>query len=312
MNRVLELSGIQGAFYLNDMKVLKSFDEEIHTIEGYPHSHVYFIACDSYVKIGKAQDPEKRLAELRTGNPFNIGILYTIPCASSKVAHALEQSLHSEFDMARLRINGEWFIWAMCIEDKIRDRFKDVISVNMLHAFWMDDDYSDTIDDFIEEKSHMYTKSVVAAEIMLYNAGFSDDSKSLARKLGASIAEKGIFFGEEAVRYMEEYVKEKKEVAGIAFITEWEYSKILNGEKIRPSSKDTNLFFSKLRALSPKDMKSLRQSLSTIDNAPDFHSLCWLHIKDMYSNTDIKNEINRLAVEFGIEGFTPLPIFKKL
>lgn len=63
---------------------------------------IYFIKSKSFVKIGVASDPNVRLKELQTGNPFKLKIAATIP------GHFVtEKELHSVFD--RFRLEGEWF-----------------------------------------------------------------------------------------------------------------------------------------------------------------------------------------------------------
>ncbi|MDH6489698.1 GIY-YIG nuclease family protein [Streptomyces sp. SAI-127] len=71
---------------------------------GTPYSAgVYVIGSPQFrpVKIGKG-NPAERLAELQTGNPFPLVILWTGPGEL-----ALEQALHARF--AAYRVRGEWF-----------------------------------------------------------------------------------------------------------------------------------------------------------------------------------------------------------
>lgn len=68
------------------------------------HSWVYFIEAVGLerIKIGKANNPEARLAGLQTGSPVPLRLLGKIPGG-----HALEKKLHGEF--ASLWMDGEWF-----------------------------------------------------------------------------------------------------------------------------------------------------------------------------------------------------------
>lgn len=74
---------------------------------------IYFIKAKKCVKIGVAADPNARLKELQTGNPFKLKIAATIP------GHfATEKELHRIFE--RFRLKGEWFRYSghlrACIE----------------------------------------------------------------------------------------------------------------------------------------------------------------------------------------------------
>lgn len=66
--------------------------------------YVYFIQSgdDGPIKIGKARNPEYRLAHFQTGNPEKLHLLGTIPAAPS-----LEGKLHGMVEQYRIR--GEWF-----------------------------------------------------------------------------------------------------------------------------------------------------------------------------------------------------------
>lgn len=66
---------------------------------------VYFIrAVDSeFVKIGTAQDPDKRLRELQTGCPFALVVEGRLPGGVDA-----ERMVHAKLDKHRFR--GEWFV----------------------------------------------------------------------------------------------------------------------------------------------------------------------------------------------------------
>lgn len=65
---------------------------------------IYFIqtADNQYIKIGKADNPAKRIAELQTGAPLRLKILATMPGG-----HEIERAIHQRF--SHLRTQGEWF-----------------------------------------------------------------------------------------------------------------------------------------------------------------------------------------------------------
>lgn len=70
-------------------------------------SGVYFIACESFVKIGYAYDVRTRLGSLRVANPFEVKPLGFVQCESAASARELEASLHEIF--AELHAAREWF-----------------------------------------------------------------------------------------------------------------------------------------------------------------------------------------------------------
>lgn len=65
--------------------------------------NVYFIRDCSFVKIGYAEEPESRLAELQCGNPRKLELAAVLP----DVEMQIEQLFHRVF--ARYRHRGEWF-----------------------------------------------------------------------------------------------------------------------------------------------------------------------------------------------------------
>lgn len=75
-------------------------------------SYVYLIQEENKwgntrLKLGKGNNPTKRLRTLQTGNPNSLILLGTIECESSEKAHELEGELHKRFKEERGR--GEWF-----------------------------------------------------------------------------------------------------------------------------------------------------------------------------------------------------------
>src|SRR5690606_18191870 len=64
---------------------------------------VYFLRAGDFVKIGKATGSAKsRVNQLKTGCPFPIEVMTTVPGGLDK-----ERSLHEQF--SHLRSHGEWF-----------------------------------------------------------------------------------------------------------------------------------------------------------------------------------------------------------
>ncbi len=67
--------------------------------------YVYLIACQDYFKIGIANNVPNRLAQLYTGNPFDMKVVVVYGFEN---AEAIERSLHQRFRHKRVR--GEWFV----------------------------------------------------------------------------------------------------------------------------------------------------------------------------------------------------------
>lgn len=83
--------------------------------------NVYFIKASgqkAMVKIGKANDPKARLAELQTGCPDKLKVIAVMPCKGQKHAEFMEQQAHLAFRKYRAR--GEWFHYAPEIREFIR------------------------------------------------------------------------------------------------------------------------------------------------------------------------------------------------
>ncbi len=59
------------------------------------------------IKVGMAQDPRQRLANLQVGNPMRLALYGLIGPLTSLDAGALECDLHTA--MSKYRIRGEWF-----------------------------------------------------------------------------------------------------------------------------------------------------------------------------------------------------------
>jgi len=90
------------------------------------YSYVYFISNgNNAVKIGKSNDPAKRVKELQTGSPHTLTLIRKINHYIDKAAHDVEQQYHEL--LASKRLKGEWFeltdneVHALCIlESKSR------------------------------------------------------------------------------------------------------------------------------------------------------------------------------------------------
>ena len=68
---------------------------------------VYFISCEESLKIGIANDVQKRLKQLQTGSSSKLNIIHVIPFKSRKEAMKKERELHKKY--GAFRLEGEWF-----------------------------------------------------------------------------------------------------------------------------------------------------------------------------------------------------------
>lgn len=70
---------------------------------------VYFIEIEgtTYVKVGRAASPERRLSELSTAHPFVLKIRHVINTRDGYADSTLEKRIHTYLKTHRLR--GEWF-----------------------------------------------------------------------------------------------------------------------------------------------------------------------------------------------------------
>jgi hypothetical protein len=70
------------------------------------NERIYFIQSGESgpIKIGRSDEPERRLAEMQTSHPETLRLLATCPQGANQ-----ERRLHLTFQHLRLRRNGEWF-----------------------------------------------------------------------------------------------------------------------------------------------------------------------------------------------------------
>ncbi|GIH20892.1 GIY-YIG nuclease family protein [Rugosimonospora africana] len=78
------------------------------------------------VKIGKSDDPRRRLADLQTGNPAELDLAHVIYAPDSVRRHALETDLQHSF--RHLHVVREWFSWC--------DELSDYISTSCREQCW--------------------------------------------------------------------------------------------------------------------------------------------------------------------------------
>ena len=90
-----------------------------------------------FIKIGVSGDPEKRLNELRTGNPAQLRLLHTCEFEVDYDANRVEKKLHHILDEGRCE--GEWFIsgpnahaFSMVSYKRLIDRVRNVMEADVL------------------------------------------------------------------------------------------------------------------------------------------------------------------------------------
>jgi predicted GIY-YIG superfamily endonuclease len=70
--------------------------------------YLYAIAdnTNQLIKIGYAADPKKRCAQLQTGNPNTLLVIWQVAIDETR-ARLVENKIHKEYNYKRVR--GEWF-----------------------------------------------------------------------------------------------------------------------------------------------------------------------------------------------------------
>jgi len=86
--------------------------------------YVYFIRSGKKgaIKIGKSNNPEKRVKELQTGNPYKLYLIAFIHCETEEGAIKLERKIHRLFK--KRRMIGEWFHPHINLKDVTEIKFK--------------------------------------------------------------------------------------------------------------------------------------------------------------------------------------------
>jgi hypothetical protein len=99
---------------------------------------VYFITDGTFTKIGKADDVNKRLRELQTGNPKKLSVKLCIEGDEVE-----EKKLHKIFH--RRRMVGEWFIIDF---DYDKEFIQEIIDIKFSNKIKLNNEY---LKDFIRE-----------------------------------------------------------------------------------------------------------------------------------------------------------------
>lgn len=107
--------------------------------------YLYIIKCNEFHKIGIANDVEARLAQLSTGNPYQLTVEAIYAFDNAEV---VERSIHQKYKKSRQR--GEWF--SLEIND-----LRDIDTIcKMLGASAYEYDGEDPTQEVIEQAEHDY------------------------------------------------------------------------------------------------------------------------------------------------------------
>ncbi len=87
--------------------------------------NVYFFVATNQtkklLKIGKAKDIPRRLAQVQVGCPYKVSLLGFIELDSDAQAFRVERLLHDRFKRFRTNSGGEWFRMTKAVEADCRD-----------------------------------------------------------------------------------------------------------------------------------------------------------------------------------------------
>ena len=97
---------------------------------------LYLIKCQDFYKIGITNDIEDRLAQLSTGNPFDLEIIVAFEFEN---ASFIEKSLHQKF--SEQKVKNEWF----SLSEKDIQEIKD-------YCFWLGGNISNFLESRITEE----------------------------------------------------------------------------------------------------------------------------------------------------------------
>jgi len=81
-----------------------------------PQQKIYVVKCNEFYKIGITSNVDNRLNSLRTGNPYKIELVFSVPMFHAK---EIEESLHKGLkDYKHFR---EWFRLEEIDKDFVKD-----------------------------------------------------------------------------------------------------------------------------------------------------------------------------------------------
>lgn len=100
-------------------------------------SAVYFIKCQDFIKIGRAEKPLSRLIDLQLANPLPLSMVATIE-APTYAAKLIERMLHEQH--APHCVRGEWFSLTLDQVEFSRQQGAEVLPrVTAIRAALMED-----------------------------------------------------------------------------------------------------------------------------------------------------------------------------
>jgi len=98
---------IEGKFIKNSIQNIEVQQEEIKDFVKdikFIKKGIYFIKCGKYVKIGYSNNIQRRLYNLKTANPYELTLIFTIKGNREK-----ESRIHKLFKQYGTYHKGEWF-----------------------------------------------------------------------------------------------------------------------------------------------------------------------------------------------------------
>jgi hypothetical protein len=95
-------------------------------------SNIYIISGNNAYKIGESKNPEKRLKQLQTGNPWRLKLIKIYE--DIDYAYLIEQILHKKLDF--YNVGGEWFQCDIEKIYKIIDNTLDSLNANDYWKFY--------------------------------------------------------------------------------------------------------------------------------------------------------------------------------
>jgi hypothetical protein len=93
--------------------------------------NVYFFVATNQtkrlLKIGKANDIQRRLSQVQVGCPYRVTLLGFIELESDRQAYQVEKLLHQRFSRFRTNSGGEWFRMTKDVENDCRSLISEAM-----------------------------------------------------------------------------------------------------------------------------------------------------------------------------------------
>jgi hypothetical protein len=121
------------------------------------HTYLYAIRGGGFIKIGIADHPERRLAELQTACPYDLKLFHT---AAIYYCYSREAETYAHKQLKKYHVRGEWFscsdqLAINAVEAGARKCIRLHKRVPATKRGKARDDSHDSVDPFIEGVSKM-------------------------------------------------------------------------------------------------------------------------------------------------------------